>query len=829
MKKLCFGSVFKILSYCKIRCADLDLAYKLFNIYDSVDSGLVGNLKVCKKNLPDSVFNHYKIQKLEDTKLELLENAENTRTDCLRQEGLKQVILSIVDIIRNDDSIEPGSVIGYDPQYKKMRLVNESHFRFDDFLANILYYTFTALENKDGADYINGVNEEYFKSFEGLKSTITLLTETTPEPNPEIISKVDISHPFRYNSNTTTLYGRNKEMHILQRFVEHNNAEPIKWIALTGPGGSGKSKLAHCFAATLNQDAWDIITFDRNVPFTYEQLTVEVPIREKNILLIVDNDAPDSTPLAKWMSRQFNKNILTDIRIIICQRIPASNDAKFNAPWFDSLISVDENSKNFVYKSENVKYELPMLPLSPQELGQIAKSYFTKTLSEKKSTDEIISAILTKLDKIDHSYHRPLFLLLLCDAFINGKLEDIHNTDRLLDYAYNIEKRILHNRIYNAFKFTNTENKQLYHSIEMAYTYAIIDNFGGHTTTLPNITDLVNTPEKIIPEVCDTFGITVNGSIPVIEPDLLAEYFVLRHLKDLHSVLSNEKFWIPFFRDFNYILTTYYLEDMKAFFSFGTFLLALNPYFLQGIFQAFCITNDNEERQRLYDMMSSYISDLYEWLNDDEADPFINPGNGLIMIMPMLSKDIEMYQRKMQLIMSGQMTVKSVPNYGPYDLLLNQTADMLCQGILHEAQTNPEDVEPLIKNFNDLIELYQKNEERQTEIPEQLSEAFMITAFAFLGRGFEYSDEITGSFIKNCLPLLIHIHEKNPGGIETLNYMKTLMIFFTCDDNDLYLSKDELLNKIIELYEKYGTEDEVYKVVFYSFLIQCNLIDPNKE
>ena len=104
MKKLCFGSVFKILSYCKIRCADLDLAYKLFNIYDSVDSGLVGNLKVCKKNLPDSVFNHYKIQKLEDTKLELLENAENTRTDCLRQEGLKQVILSIVDIIRNDDS-----------------------------------------------------------------------------------------------------------------------------------------------------------------------------------------------------------------------------------------------------------------------------------------------------------------------------------------------------------------------------------------------------------------------------------------------------------------------------------------------------------------------------------------------------------------------------------------------------------------------------------------------------------------------------------------------------------------------------------------------------
>lgn len=59
--------------------------------------------------------------------------------------------------------------------------------------------------------------------------------------------------------------------------------------------------------------------------------------------------------------------------------------------------------------------------------------------------------------------------------------------------------------------------------------------------------------------------------------------------------------------------------------------------------------------------------------------------------------------------------------------------------------------------------------------------------------------------------------------------MKTLMIFFTCDDNDLYLSKDELLNKIIELYEKYGTEDEVYKVVFYSFLIQCNLIDPNKE
>ena len=81
-----------------------------------------------------------------------------------------------------------------------------------------------------------------------------------------------------------------------------------------------------------------------------------MPIKEKNILLIVDNDAPDSTPLAKWMSRQFNKNILTDIRIIICQRIPTSNDAKFNAPWFDSLISVNENSKNFVYKSENVKY-----------------------------------------------------------------------------------------------------------------------------------------------------------------------------------------------------------------------------------------------------------------------------------------------------------------------------------------------------------------------------------------------------------------------------------------------------------------------------------------
>lgn len=107
------------------------------------------------------------------------------------------------------------------------------------------------------------------KECEHLREYIKLeqLLKNSKVDIPQSISNINFKQPFRYNSNTTQLFGRENEMDRLNKFIEQD--DDVLWWAITGTGGSGKSRLAYDFAKNLNQSGWKTYYYTR-----YMQLTV---------------------------------------------------------------------------------------------------------------------------------------------------------------------------------------------------------------------------------------------------------------------------------------------------------------------------------------------------------------------------------------------------------------------------------------------------------------------------------------------------------------------------------------------------------------------------
>ena len=597
-------------------------------------------------------------------------------------------------------------------------------------------------------------------------------------------------------------------------------------------GGCGKSRLAYEFACGLDRVLWhsEFITKDR--PFTFEQLQLISDREIRNLLLIIDNDALDMEPLAKWISYIYDKREERQIRVLICQRVRINAGEDERASWLTSLLDASQAVKSLLYQDSIFENAIDISTLREDQLKTIAGS-FSRRVFDKDLDEAQKELVIDRLKTIDRTYCRPLYVLLLTEALVKGDIKKIYNEDELLDYAFQNERSILHAKIKNAFGFSLKQNRRLYEEIETDYAEAVVCNYNKmNSMKISDLSKECNISEERYRSLCEEYGLTVNGCIPMIEPDLLAEYYVLRYADQFHSILGVQSFWVPFFRDFNKLLTTKYTLALKAVLSIG--LIITMEFYIRGLYEAFFLTDDNDEQRRLIQLMESVFETVYESLGPEyDENPYAAMTGGragaIGMVAPLLSSKMNMYLERMQSKLVGQSNIRYISRTNLYIDLYNSWASKIYENLVQRMKVNENDCAGFIDDLNQLEKLHYEIKKQKSEVPWYLSHAWHLAMCYFFSRPIKFSNEISSQIAQKGMFRLKAIMEKDGDISEKENYIKALMVLYVYDDDEYYKKKPEIWEEICSYFHSQlenDDENENMKKLFYSFFSQYP--HPNK-
>lgn len=180
--RLCFGTFMTLLSYVKNSTTNDELCRVLFECAGYPDYVLdrpeASKYKSGSRNIPPSVIDAARSQsapsatRLVSSKLKPL----------LKAALHKRLALALIDVIRNDDSLDSGTSVGIEDGYTKADITESAFFNFDELLANILLFTITSIENDGFKSHVRKVTKDYVESFAKKERTIHFETMSKPAP-----------------------------------------------------------------------------------------------------------------------------------------------------------------------------------------------------------------------------------------------------------------------------------------------------------------------------------------------------------------------------------------------------------------------------------------------------------------------------------------------------------------------------------------------------------------------------------------------------------------------------------------------------------------------
>lgn len=180
MKKLCLGTFINILCQVKKNTVKQGvLLYELFKFlkdkskYD--DATLQGHLKSGKNNFTDD-----EEVKLLDKSI-LVAHFKTIIIPSLDSDLYREIILSIRDVLSEDD-IEDTTVIGYENEgYTKQDLMHKTCFNLEETLSNVFYYCTVLVKNIPYKENIKEVSKvkDFVSSF--TKFADSIIIEETPK------------------------------------------------------------------------------------------------------------------------------------------------------------------------------------------------------------------------------------------------------------------------------------------------------------------------------------------------------------------------------------------------------------------------------------------------------------------------------------------------------------------------------------------------------------------------------------------------------------------------------------------------------------------------
>jgi len=290
-------------------------------------------------------------------------------------------------------------------------------------------------------DYIAG------KARDTAVSTVTgLLKKWYAESKPG----KDRTHinRFKYDADNVRLFGRDEELAVLWEFCHADNH--FSWYAISGEGGSGKTRLAYTLGNLIERYAidkrghWNY----HKVDYAHEKGLAEaeeaLKADPRNTLLVLDYVKWHTDSIGKWLYGLWREwhDCELKIRVLLVERdAVAPHDLNWQHDVMAAQYLPDARWKDALFLDKNNLLRLQ--PLRDEDIIKVVEDFADST--EQRDLIDAKLILKTLKETVDPTLRRPLYALFLSDAQITG--EDLLRWERkdALEYIYLKEKERIAN------------------------------------------------------------------------------------------------------------------------------------------------------------------------------------------------------------------------------------------------------------------------------------------------------------------------------------------------------------------------------------------------
>lgn len=357
-----------------------------------------------------------------------------------------------------------------------------------------------------------------------------ILEDTNPEAYQLLeeytggIQTTSPSNAFHFRTEMTSFHGRKEEMQELRSFCE--STDKFKWWAITGAGGSGKSRLAAEFTKEMEQAGWRCFWLDKgNWKYIKNNQLAE------KTLIVIDYAQTYEEELGNWIEILEISERSLPIRILMIER-----DGKTiqNSSWGSVLLQNVSKMSNIETTCWKEQY-LQLTSMQGDDLCKIMKDYATnnnKTISEEEQ-----KTLLEVLQKVDPTLLRPLYAMFIVDAWIHENHPEKWDKDKILQYVVNREDEYFFNKIKNVVG-KNAKIRRILTDVRAIATIwsdikeeEIEKEYPELWKKLKKQIDKIDNVESETDLLRQT-GMMEGDKIRGIQPDLIGEYLIMSGLKE---------------------------------------------------------------------------------------------------------------------------------------------------------------------------------------------------------------------------------------------------------------------------------------------------------
>lgn len=354
-----------------------------------------------------------------------------------------------------------------------------------------------------------------------------LLEKIVEHVNPEGFSSIHIKktqthniNRFKYDSETCSFFGRELEINQIVKFC--NDSNTFLWWSICGSGGGGKSRIAWELEKKIKSKQikemqnWNVIGYIPKIPITMDTL------------VIIDDSLNKFKDISQFMEQRNHMSSTYKCRLLLIERD------------FQKLYQTIEDEMYTPFLIDQTLYNNVPLVLGILEQGQlknIARSY-AKNNNFTLSEDQLVK-ITTTLLNIDKKLARPLYLLFITDAVLNGDDVTKWNRTEALDYVYKKEVILLKRRIRIIISKENPCFEKAFNALFLLINFSDSCSISFVETFFKKYINILNKYLDPIGYTLKDFlnkiGFLTGNKILRIEPHIIGEYFVLKLMKELNN------------------------------------------------------------------------------------------------------------------------------------------------------------------------------------------------------------------------------------------------------------------------------------------------------
>jgi len=323
---------------------------------------------------------------------------------------------------------------------------------------------------------------------------------------------------LNYSSRSSKLTGRKSSLIQLESFF--NLEDKFAWWAITGAGGTGKSRLA-LEAITTQEPLWEVGFFNNKKLEHLDSLTSWYP--SSPTIIIIDYGAEYPSEISSWLDYLIlrEESLNFPVRILILER-----DSEEQGWWKDLT-----SGSTAALKRQDYLHTLRPLHLSPltkTEQKQTLLSYLETLDSEVPSCefdDAFWGAVSTLSDN-----GKPLYIGMIAAAINNIGVEGIRKWEQkeLLDHVYQRE-RLAWERLLDNKNYSSSQKQKIYDFLAFCTLTSGLDWKRKEKRIIKAlIKSQIISAENEIYQLIECIE-TLTGKIGTVQPDILGEYYVLQH------------------------------------------------------------------------------------------------------------------------------------------------------------------------------------------------------------------------------------------------------------------------------------------------------------